>query len=144
MVLPPYNLSISHAPLTAFLIFFGMEVHFGALFLNTELAYPIGVTPVTLFFSCPERRHSALKGEKEAGRKREERSNIRLSVSCTLDCKRSKQCICPLKKQGGWSLVEVSFTWSREPNLHPRWTLSLRHPFCHIFCQPHCPSTSSL
>lgn len=97
VVLPPCNPSMSHAPRTAFLIFFGMEVHFDALFLNTELAYPIGVTPVTLFFSCPEKRRSALKGERDTGRKREDWSNIRRSIFCTLDCKRSKQCIWPLK-----------------------------------------------
>lgn len=74
-----------------------MEVHFDALFLNTELAYPIGVTSVTLFFCCPEKRHSALKREREAGGKKEDRSNIRLNISCMLDCKGSKEHIWPLK-----------------------------------------------
>lgn len=152
-----------------------MEVHLDALFLNTELTYSIGVTPVTLFFSCSEKRHSGLKGERAAGGKREDRSNIRLNISCILDCKRSKECIWPLKNNEAevcvFSFVQVSFTWSREPNLHPTQSLSLRHPIelswvgcigyqhpreiqclrkpltvssSHIFCQPHCPSTNPL
>lgn len=80
------------APRTAFLIFMGVEVCFDAPFLNTELAYPNGVTPVTLFFSCPEKRRSALKGERDRKKK-----GRQISISCILDWKTSKQCVWPLK-----------------------------------------------
>lgn len=103
-------LSASHVLLESFPHIFGVEVRFDALFLNTELAYPIGVIGITLFFSCPEKRHSALKGEREVGRKREDRSN-RLSISCRLGWKRSKQRMWPLKSNEVEVWVVFSVLW---------------------------------
>lgn len=74
---------------------FGMEVLFDALFLNTELAYPTGVTPVTFFFLLSWEEMLCSEGG-ERGRKRTEVA-LRLNISSILNCKRSKLHIWPLK-----------------------------------------------